>query len=36
MKIFITGGTGFAGTILIQELVMQGHEVTVLTRSTKN
>lgn len=36
MKIFITGGTGFVGTILTQKLVMQAHEVTVLTRSTKN
>ena len=36
MKIFITGGTGFVGTILTQELVMQGHEVTVLTRSINN
>jgi uncharacterized protein (TIGR01777 family) len=36
MKIFVTGGTGFVGTTLTQKLVVQGHEVTVLTRSIKS
>jgi uncharacterized protein (TIGR01777 family) len=35
MKIFMTGGTGFVGTTLTNELTGQGHEVTVLTRSIK-
>ncbi len=33
MKVFMTGGTGFVGTTLMQELVERGHRVTVLTRS---
>jgi len=36
MKIFITGGTGFVGTLLAGKLVDQGHQVTILTRSIKN
>lgn len=32
----MTGGTGFVGTLLTHELVDQGHEVTVLTRSVKS
>lgn len=35
MKIFLTGGTGFVGSFLTQELVRQGHEITILTRKTK-
>lgn len=35
MKIFITGGTGFLGRHLIEELILDNHEVTVLTRSEK-
>ena len=33
MKVLITGGTGFVGTHLSQELLRQGHEVLVLSRS---
>ncbi len=35
MKIFITGGTGFVGKDLTFALIHGGHEVTILTRSTK-
>ena len=35
MKILITGGTGFVGTQLTSRLIQDGHEVTVLSRSTK-
>jgi hypothetical protein len=34
-KILITGGTGFVGTQLTSRLIQDGHEVTVLSRSTK-
>jgi hypothetical protein len=34
MKIFMTGGTGFVGRNLTEHLTRQGHQVTVLTRST--
>lgn len=39
MKILVTGGTGFVGTYLVNELLRRGHEVAVLTRrpeSTRN
>jgi uncharacterized protein (TIGR01777 family) len=36
MNIFMTGGTGFVGTTMTRKLVLQGHKVTVLTRSLKN
>lgn len=32
MKILITGGTGFLGSTLCQSLLIQGHEVSVLSR----
>lgn len=31
MKVFMTGGTGFVGTRLAEDLVHRGHEVTILT-----
>jgi uncharacterized protein (TIGR01777 family) len=33
MKILITGGTGFIGRALMQNLAKQGHEITVLSRN---
>ena len=33
MKAFVTGGTGFAGSHLIEVLLREGHEVTALARS---
>jgi len=36
MKVFMTGGTGFVGTLLTGKLADQGHQVTILTRSIKN
>jgi uncharacterized protein (TIGR01777 family) len=35
MKVFITGGTGFVGTQLTSRLTQDGHQVTILTRSSK-
>jgi hypothetical protein len=32
MKVFLTGGTGFVGSFLSRELLLQGHEITILTR----
>jgi len=32
MKVFLTGGTGFVGTYLSQELAQKGHDITILTR----
>lgn len=32
MRIFMTGGTGFVGTLLTESLVKKGHGVTLLTR----
>ena len=32
MKIFLTGGTGFVGTFLSRELILKGHDITILTR----
>jgi nucleoside-diphosphate-sugar epimerase len=33
MHVFITGGTGHAGSHIIPELLAGGHEVTALVRS---
>lgn len=35
MKVFITGGTGFVGTTLLNSLVSRGFEVTLLSRSAR-
>lgn len=35
MKVFITGGTGFVGSVLTDALTKMGHEVTILTRRIK-
>lgn len=35
MRIFMTGGKGFVGTILTRALTSKGHQVTILTRSVR-
>ena len=35
MKIFVTGGTGFVGTPLVERLAGEGHRLTVLTRTVR-
>ena len=35
MQIFVTGGTGFVGTALVEYLAGLGHEILVLTRSDR-
>lgn len=35
MKILITGGTGLIGSALAEDLVNDGHEVTILSRATQ-
>ena len=34
VNVFVTGGTGFIGSRLVQALVDAGHDVTVLSRGT--
>ncbi|MFT4891181.1 MAG: dihydroflavonol-4-reductase [Halobacteriales archaeon] len=36
MHYFVTGGTGFIGSHLVERLVADGHRLTVLTRSRSN
>ncbi|MFG1925219.1 NmrA family NAD(P)-binding protein [Cryptosporangium sp. NPDC048952] len=33
MKIFVTGGTGYLGSVLVEHFVEAGHEVSALARS---
>jgi len=35
MRIFLTGATGFLGTVLLRELISNGHTVTALSRANK-
>ncbi|MCH1445907.1 MAG: NAD-dependent epimerase/dehydratase family protein, partial [Luminiphilus sp.] len=34
MRVFVTGGTGLIGRALVKRLLLEGHEITVLTRQS--
>ena len=36
MRVFVTGGTGFTGSHLVERLVKEGYEVSALARKTSN
>ncbi|MGC4937047.1 NAD-dependent epimerase/dehydratase family protein [Kribbella sp. DT2] len=35
MKVFLTGGSGYIGAVVIETLVKHGHEVTAPARSVR-
>jgi dihydroflavonol-4-reductase len=36
LRIFVTGGTGFIGSVVVRQLAESGHELVCLTRSTSS